>query len=228
MNRRWPRCAATASPTACRLRPAWPVRRRSRRGRWASTVRGEPGAALARRAGARAVACGHAAAGASRRRDCRRADRGGHWGRESNVLHAAAGKVPREYMMRARDYDDASWQQHERALAERGLLDDTGALTAAGARLKEHIEFTTDRLALSALERSTTTTSKAVSGAHTHHAARHRGRGYPGDDADGTGPRRSRRWQRAVDRSFTSSGRGQFISESRHAVSPIAPVPHPT
>ena len=73
-------------------------------------------------------------------------------GRESNVLHAAAGKVPREYMMRARDYDDASWQQHERALAERGLLDDTGALTAAGARLKEHIELSTDRLALSALE----------------------------------------------------------------------------
>ena len=73
-------------------------------------------------------------------------------GRESNVLHAAAGKVPRDYIMRARDYDDVSWQQHERALAERGLLDDAGALTVAGAKLKEHIESSTDRLALSALD----------------------------------------------------------------------------
>ena len=73
-------------------------------------------------------------------------------GRESNVLHAAAGKVPRDYIMRARDYDDVSWQQHERALAERGLLDDAGALTVAGAKLKEHIESKTDRLALSALD----------------------------------------------------------------------------
>ncbi len=73
-------------------------------------------------------------------------------GRESNVLHAAAGKVPREYMMRARDYDDASWLAHERALAQRGLLDDAGALTAAGKKLKDHIESATDRLALSALD----------------------------------------------------------------------------
>jgi Helix-turn-helix family len=73
-------------------------------------------------------------------------------GRECNVLHVAAGKVPRDYMMRARDYDDASWQRHERALAARGLLDDAGALTAAGDELKNHIESTTDRLALSALD----------------------------------------------------------------------------
>ena len=73
-------------------------------------------------------------------------------GRESNVLHAAAGKVPRDYIMRARDYDDASWQQHERALAARGLLDDAGGLTAAGTEVKNRIESTTDRLALSALD----------------------------------------------------------------------------
>jgi hypothetical protein len=73
-------------------------------------------------------------------------------GRESNVLQVAAGKVPREYMMRARDYDDASWCAHESALVERGLLDDQGAMTAAGTELKNHIEHMTDRLALAALD----------------------------------------------------------------------------
>jgi hypothetical protein len=73
-------------------------------------------------------------------------------GRESNVLQVAAGKVPREYMMRARDYDDASWREHEAALAERGLLDDRGELTAEGTDLKNHIEYVTDRLALAALD----------------------------------------------------------------------------
>jgi len=73
-------------------------------------------------------------------------------GRESNVLHAAAGKVPREYMMRARDYDDDSWREHEIALAARGLLDDQGTLTASGTDLKNHIESSTDRLALRALD----------------------------------------------------------------------------
>ncbi len=73
-------------------------------------------------------------------------------GRECNVLQVAAGKVPREYMMRARDYDDDSWRRHEIALAARGLLDDQGALTASGADLKNHIESSTDRLALHALD----------------------------------------------------------------------------
>jgi hypothetical protein len=73
-------------------------------------------------------------------------------GRESNVLHAAAGGVPRDYMARARDYDDAAWRHHEQRLAERGLLDDDGSLTPAGRELKDHIESTTDALALSALD----------------------------------------------------------------------------
>lgn len=73
-------------------------------------------------------------------------------GRESNVLQVATGKVPRVYMMRARDYDDDSWRENEIALAARGLLDDQGALTASGADLKNHIESATDRLALRALD----------------------------------------------------------------------------
>lgn len=73
-------------------------------------------------------------------------------GRESNVLHAAAGAVPRDYMARARDYDEEAWRQHEQRLAERGLLDDDGSLTGAGRQLKDHIESSTDALALSALD----------------------------------------------------------------------------
>ena len=44
-------------------------------------------------------------------------------GRESNVLHAAAGRVPREMIMRSRDYDDDQWRHYQDRLAERGLLD---------------------------------------------------------------------------------------------------------
>jgi hypothetical protein len=73
-------------------------------------------------------------------------------GRESNVLHAAAGGVPRDYLASTRDYDEAAWRHHEERLAERGLLDDNGSLTAGGRELKNHIESTTDALALSALD----------------------------------------------------------------------------
>lgn len=73
-------------------------------------------------------------------------------GRESNVLHAAAGGVPRDYIARTRDYDEAAWRHHEQRLAERGLLDDDGSLTTAGRELKDHIERATDTLASSALD----------------------------------------------------------------------------
>jgi hypothetical protein len=73
-------------------------------------------------------------------------------GRESNVLHAAAGRVPRDYIARTRDYDDAAWRHHEQRLAERGLLNEDGSLTTTGQQLKDHIESTTDTLALSALD----------------------------------------------------------------------------
>jgi len=73
-------------------------------------------------------------------------------GRESNVLHAAANRVPREMIMRSRDYDEQQWQQHVDELADRGVLDRAGALTPAGADLKAQIEETTDRLALSAFD----------------------------------------------------------------------------
>jgi hypothetical protein len=72
-------------------------------------------------------------------------------GRECNVLQAAAGGVPRDYIARTRDYDEAAWRYHEQRLAERGLLNDDGSLTPAGRELKDHIESRTDAIALSAL-----------------------------------------------------------------------------
>jgi hypothetical protein len=73
-------------------------------------------------------------------------------GRESNVLHAAAAGIPRDYITRARDYDESAWRHHGQRLAERGLLDNDGSLTAAGRELKDRIESATDTLALSALD----------------------------------------------------------------------------
>ncbi len=73
-------------------------------------------------------------------------------GRESNVLHAAAGGIPRDYIARTRDYDDAAWRHHAQRLAARGLLHDDGSLTRAGRELKDEIEYTTDALGLSALD----------------------------------------------------------------------------
>ncbi len=73
-------------------------------------------------------------------------------GRESNVLHAAAGRVPLQMIMRTRDYDDEQWRHYQQRLARRGLLDGEGELTDAGRALKQHIEDCTDRLALRALD----------------------------------------------------------------------------
>ena len=73
-------------------------------------------------------------------------------GRESNVLHAAAGRVPQGMIMRSRDYDEDQWRHYQARLAERGLLDADGALTDAGRALKQDIEDTTDALALGALD----------------------------------------------------------------------------
>lgn len=73
-------------------------------------------------------------------------------GRESNVLHSSADRVPREFLERSRHYDDAEWRTCVASLAARGLLDDQGGLTAEGAEFKERLEHDTDRLALTAFD----------------------------------------------------------------------------
>jgi hypothetical protein len=69
-------------------------------------------------------------------------------GRDCNVLHSAADRVPREFLELSRRYDDAEWQTCTRRLVERGLLDAAGELTDAGAAFKRRIEGRTDELAL--------------------------------------------------------------------------------
>jgi hypothetical protein len=73
-------------------------------------------------------------------------------GRDSNVLHCAADRVPREFLVLSRRYDDDEWRSCAARLAERGILDDAGALTDAGVALKQSIEDTTDGLALGAFD----------------------------------------------------------------------------
>jgi len=73
-------------------------------------------------------------------------------GRECNVLHAAAGRVPKEFIMRSRDYDVDQWGFYRDRLIRRGLLDQHEELTAAGRKLKQRVEDTTDELALGALD----------------------------------------------------------------------------
>jgi hypothetical protein len=73
-------------------------------------------------------------------------------GRDSNVLHCAADRVPREFLVLSRRYDDDEWRSCSARLAERGILDDAGALTDAGVALKQSIEDTTDGLALGAFD----------------------------------------------------------------------------
>jgi hypothetical protein len=73
-------------------------------------------------------------------------------GRECNVLHSIADRVPRDFLVRSRQYDDDEWLACVERLVARGVLDDTGALTEAGDALKRQLEDTTDRLALSAFD----------------------------------------------------------------------------
>ncbi|GAB7070895.1 hypothetical protein JCM12141A_51840 [Mycolicibacterium hodleri] len=73
-------------------------------------------------------------------------------GRECNVLHALADRVPREFIMRSREYDDQEWQSCVDRLAVRGFIDGHGALTDSGREFKGHLEDSTDRLSLSAFD----------------------------------------------------------------------------
>ncbi|KAA0096109.1 hypothetical protein CIW49_21560 [Mycolicibacterium sp. P1-18] len=73
-------------------------------------------------------------------------------GRDCNVLHALADRVPREFLARSREYDDDEWQSCVDRLAARGLVDGQGALTDSGRDFKQHLEDSTDRSSLSAFD----------------------------------------------------------------------------
>ena len=73
-------------------------------------------------------------------------------GRDSNVLHAAADRVPRDFIKPVRKYDDDEWQRCAQRLTARGLLDDAETLTDAGRVVKQRIEDATDEVALPAFD----------------------------------------------------------------------------
>ena len=68
-------------------------------------------------------------------------------GVQAHVLAAAAGRSSREWLMRARGWDDAAWDGAVAALTERGWLED-GELSAEGLAITAAVEADTDRLAL--------------------------------------------------------------------------------
>jgi len=65
----------------------------------------------------------------------------------AHVLAAAAGRSDREWLMRARGWDDAAWDDATARLVERRWMDE-GELTAEGLAMVAAIEADTDRLAL--------------------------------------------------------------------------------
>jgi hypothetical protein len=73
-------------------------------------------------------------------------------GREANVMQSAAGVVPRDIFGVSRRYDDAEWANVSAGLADRGLLDPDGGLTALGRETRSNVEERTDRTALSAYD----------------------------------------------------------------------------
>jgi hypothetical protein len=66
----------------------------------------------------------------------------------AHVLAAAAGRTDREWLMRARGWDEDAWAAGAAGLADRGWLDERGDLTAKGRAMTAVIEADTDRLAL--------------------------------------------------------------------------------
>ena len=68
-------------------------------------------------------------------------------GREAGVLHAIATAIPRSVLDVGRHYTEQEWESLTARLAERGLLEFSGAITPAGRALKAEIENTTDRIA---------------------------------------------------------------------------------
>jgi Helix-turn-helix family len=65
----------------------------------------------------------------------------------AHVLAAAAGRSSREWLQKARGWDDEAWDGAAAELADRGWLAD-GELTAEGLAMVAAVEADTDRLAL--------------------------------------------------------------------------------
>ena len=76
-------------------------------------------------------------------------------GLEAHITFVGAGGVSREVLQPARGWSDEEWDAAERAMVERGWLDeaDPGQLTPMGAAGRQKIEDATDRMAVEPWER---------------------------------------------------------------------------
>ena len=74
-------------------------------------------------------------------------------GLDAILTHAATGAVTRDLVQRNRGWTDEEWEESQRRLQARGLLDADGSLTTSGRQLRLQIEETTDRLAAGPVER---------------------------------------------------------------------------
>jgi len=74
-------------------------------------------------------------------------------GMDATLTHVATGAITRELVQPSRGWSDEEWQQAERRLQARGLLDRDGRLTKTGGALRREIEDVTDRLASAPVER---------------------------------------------------------------------------
>lgn len=76
-------------------------------------------------------------------------------GCEANVLITGAGMMPSETQRSFRGWSEQEWQTAMARLRERGILDESGALTPGGRDLRARIEDLTDVLALPSFENLT-------------------------------------------------------------------------
>ena len=74
-------------------------------------------------------------------------------GLDATLTHVATGVISRELMQPTRGWSNEDWQQSQRRLQARGLLDRDGRLTKTGGALRREIEDLTDRLAAAPVER---------------------------------------------------------------------------
>lgn len=68
-------------------------------------------------------------------------------GCEALVMHAASGAVPAEVLRTSRNWPEEEWALASERLRDRGLLDGSGDVNAAGRELRAGIEADTNRLA---------------------------------------------------------------------------------
>ena len=83
-------------------------------------------------------------------------------GIEAHVALVGEGVVTRDVLLTARGFTEEEWTAAERALLERGLLNEGGTLSDEGAALRAEVEAATDRAAAAPWSRLEATGCEAL------------------------------------------------------------------